>query len=225
MMILHNYGNRIPVNAAYTGSTYVWAANGHPAFPGVVETNTTTIQPGAYTTDAPFKYPPSGLMASMITKTLRLSASLTAGGQSISVSSESVPYQFGGVIETIADRMTPTGAGGVLLYYKSEVGDGEDLSLTVSMGRLSNVTWNISDGKWVWPMYISASYRTFFPNPVDLYIVGRGEGSSFSPDFEETGVTATIFGETISLYGKTSDDLGQITGTITVDAEEYLYPL
>ena len=225
MMILHNYGNRMPVGAAYTGNGYVWAANGHPAFPGVVETNTTAIQPGAYAIAAPFKYPPSALMASMITKTLSLSASLTAGGRSISLSGESVPYSFD-TVETIADRMTPAGADGTLLYQSDNpIVDDERLNLSIQMGRLSDARWNISDGKWVWPLSINVTYSTF--DPIDGYTVGRhwlGIGSLL-PDYEETAVTATIFGETIPLYGSTSDDLGQIAGTITVDAEEYLSPL
>ena len=224
MMILHNYGNRMPVDADYSGSGYVWAANGHPAFPGVVTTNTTTIPDRVYSTATPFKYPPSALMASMITKSLSLSASLTAGGRSISLSGESVPYQFGGTIETIADRMTPAGSDGVLLYESdNEIVDDERLNLTVSMGALSDVAWNISDGKWVWPLLVYVTYSTF--DPIDTYRVGRGDFGSFDPDFEEIAVELTVFGESIPVYGATSDDLGQITGSITIEAEEYLSPL
>lgn len=223
MMVLHNFGNAFPPDAEYSNSPPLRYANAHPAFPGVVEIIDTTTPERMFSKDGGFAFPPSPLLASMLTKTARISASLTAGGISISVSGDLANY-FVGTVETIGERLGYSGSQDHILFSE-DTGFVSDkrLLLGIDLGKLSEVQWNRVESKWVWPLLISISYSTL--DPLEIFTIRRGAFGDVVSANPEAGVSVSFFGESITLYGKTNDDLGKITGSITIEAEEYLDPL
>ncbi len=232
MMILHNFGNHILPSETYSGGdSEVYAANGHSAFPGVPEVLAIDqiISPSSYSTDGRFDMPPSGLVACALARTWMISASISAGGASLTVVDQEISLEdaFSNPITTIGERIAENGASaGIRLDEFSEMGDSS-IVLTIVAGRLSSVRFSPTERKWSWPLAISVSYTNYSDSgpPFGIATVSRGGFGAYSPDFPELGMQVDFFGEDVVLYGADDDDLNEISGSITIAASSYLRPI
>lgn len=218
MMVIHNLGNIAPpgMEAYPPTGINMFGALCHPSFPmypGMLETEPF---PSAHTFTNAFRFPPALLVASLWTKVFKVSYSLSVGAASVSGTDTLVPVKFGTTdMLTLAERLSDDYSTASAELSDSDSSGGNSITFNLSLPAASDTFWIRSTGSW----------------RLDAGVfIGVGGGKyvgSFVPtaDYPETGVTLTYFGETIQLYADRASALGEVSGSITIEAEEYLDPL
>lgn len=223
MMFLHNYGNRMPptmednpgpdINLAGSVSDSAIAVK-----PSIAESNAFL---GSWSFENPYKLPPSQIAGSLLIKTFKVNASLSAGAASISLVDELVPVKSGTTdILTIGERISYDYRNAWAQLSESQASGEDSLALNFFSSFADSTFWIRDQAKWVMSLNISVSYSG--EETTDDATVSNFE---VTDSFPEAGILVTYLGKEFQLYGGDADDLGYVTGTITIEAEDYLSPL
>jgi len=199
-----------------------WASGSvqHPALL-TVPTRIQTLpaaQPGI---DGSLLAPPPSVVAANFCKTWKLNATLSGSSFSLSVSDEMIDVLYASAaVENWTDRISD---GGVATFDQLEEDEDDAvsyLSLSVSIGSMASVLFAWGDSKW-WPGFIiSVAARDYEAGVKDDFGSG-GIGSTATTLGSEMGITLTVCGEEIPMYYNTGFEAASITGTITLEPEEY----
>lgn len=218
MMVIHNLGNPAPpdMDDFPPLAVNLFSALCHPSFPMYPEMYETEPFPTVHTFTNSFQFPPSLIVASLWTKVFKVTYSLSAGAVSISGTDVLLPVQFGTTaILTLAERLSDDYSGANADLIDSDSDSGDSLALSLTLPYVSLPYWVRSTGTWRLDVGVNIVFNS--SKRVSTFIA--------TADYPETGVTLTYFGESIALYAVDAATVGEISGSITIEAEEYLDPL
>lgn len=193
---------------------------GHPCLL-VQPTKIQTLTPNKPGIEAPLLAPPPIVMAACFARQWKINASLTGGGFTLSAVDELINLTPEG--DPVINWSRRFSYGGVAEYEQTEEEEDEIsfITLRISIGSLSAIQYGWSDGKW-WPgIAVSVSCRDHTEED-DLF--GYGDvGFGHLTVGAEMPITLTVCGEEIPMfYATEGGDAASISGTITIDPEEYL---
>lgn len=211
MMYIPNRGGVSPLSISYGGNAELSNVIGGTGF-FTAPARVANASLGRIRVAYPiYGYPQVALDAAM-TKTWHLEASLSAGGLSISVSSDfAVPST-----ETLVERLTD-GKGQSINVNELETGTGsEQLLLQISGLTLSGISFATDEVEWQLSLEVFAGYSN---EDGDTSTCGRG--ISYPPSGgAHGGITFTIGDQEFPLYIGT-DDSSLPTGSITLTPAEW----
>lgn len=213
-LYMPNIGSIIPSSGTFERDTFIAGAVAHPVlpiFPILVDSEDTV---GDWI-ESPLNIPPRLCVCSDYTRKWRVSASLSSGGASLSVSNEIVEADSEEGTWSTSFRYGTTRVPDPLFFEPGDTSIRLDLSFSEA-GR-SRFCW--STGKWFPAISVIAQVLKSSESKNTLTAWGRVGSSGFSP---YGTITLTIAGEDVQMYeSDTLNDL-PLSGSITLEPLEVL---
>ncbi len=223
MTIIPFMGNRIPSDGDWSGNGTITTAVCHPCHPygpkpdsesGLVDADL-----DFYKITAPSHLPPISVLSLAYYKSWKVSASLSFGSASISISDEVISFPSGA---TMGNRLSSFTGPSVSGIWNGDVGDF-DLSLLVALRDISYGTFNETTGKWRVPIAVQIDVLQFVPPSTTLSATWGVDISTFDASNDESSVSVTVAGDSIALYAIDSgNDALSVSGSVTIEPFELL---
>lgn len=216
MMFLHNFGNLMPPNRNENpgiADINLARAVKHSAIAMMPE-SVEVAQPGNYLVNSPFFNPPSFIAGSLFVKTYKLNYNINYSGSSVAGSNIMLATKSGEYeIETLGERISHD-----YMFSRASHLDfsdsGANFSFVWNSHIIRSILWLRPEEKWVFggTLFILANSNDAVSD------------SEASDQYPASGITYTYLGREIPLFARTVEALN-ISGTVTVEAEEFLSPL
>ncbi len=217
-MVIHNLGTISPpdMDDFPPSGVNLFSAICHPAFPMYPDTFESEPFPTVHTFTNSFQFPPGLILASLWTKVFKVSYSLSAGAVSISGTDVLAAVKSGSTfILTLAERLSDDYSAARATLTDSDSDSGDSMTFTLALPFVAQEFWVRDTGTWRLDVGLNVLFNS-------SKRVSTNVNTSAYP---EPGVTLTYFGEVIPVYANDATALGEISGSVTVEAEEYLDPL